>query len=195
MEYNTNRTKLVLPEYGRNIHNLVNHAKTIEDKEERNDFAKAIISIMGSMNPHLRDINDFKHKLWDHLALMANFELEIDSPYPKPTKETFESKPKRVPYSDRKIKYRFFGKTIQLMINKAIEYPEGDEKELLINVITNHMKKSYIMWNKDTVDDEVIFKAVKEMSGGKLQIKDDLKLTESREIINRNKRKRIPKKK
>ncbi len=194
MEYNTNRKKMYLPEYGRNIQELVDKAKAIEDKEKQKEFVLAIINIMGNMNPHLRDINDFKHKLWDHLAVMSNFELNIDSPYPVPTKENFETRPKQVPYNRKPIKYRYFGKVIKQLIDKAIEYPEGDEKNLLIKVIMNHMKKSYIMWNKDVVTDDIIFSAINELSNGKLVINKDMKLAESKEIVHRNKRRRVPKK-
>ncbi|MFC2138444.1 DUF4290 domain-containing protein, partial [Bacteroidota bacterium] len=151
MDYNTDREKLILPEYGRNIQKMVEFVISIEDREERNSMAHAIIQIMGNMNPHLRDINDFKHKLWDHLAIMSDFKLDIDFPYEVPARETFTSKPRKVDYNDREIRYKHYGKTIELFIERAVDMEDDEVKVALIGVIANHMKKSYLTWNKDTV--------------------------------------------
>lgn len=189
-DYNTQKPKLLLPEYGRNVHRMVEKAKTIENRDDRNRYARMIISVMGNMNPHLRDINDFKHKLWDHLAIMANFGLDIDSPYPIPTKESFEGKPNRIPYNDHNIRYKFYGKIIEGFIKKASEIAPSSDKENLISLLANHMKKSYLLWNKEIVDDDIIFQTIQELSQGKIQIGDSLKLTASREIIGMSKRKK-----
>ncbi|RUT79439.1 DUF4290 domain-containing protein [Ancylomarina longa] len=181
MDYNSNRKQLVLPEYGRNVQKMVDFAMTVEDKEERNRVAKSIIAIMGNMYPHLRDVSDFRHKLWDHLAIMSDFSLDIDSPYEAPTKEKLAEKPELLPYSNQRIKYRHYGRTIELLLEKAIEIEEQKEKDALIQMIANHMKKSYATWNKDSVPDEKIFKDIVELSKGKLQIPEELKLRESRE--------------
>jgi hypothetical protein len=194
-DYNTSRKKLVLPEYGRNIQKMVLHAVSLEDEEERNRAAKAIITIMGNMNPHLRDVADFKHKLWDHLAIISDFKLEIDSPYETPTPEKLTEKPRTVPYNDHKIRYKHYGKVIELMIAKAIEYPEGQEKDALIRLIANHMKKCYLTFNKEVVTDEVILNDLSELSGGKLVPDKDLKLSETRDILAKNKKKRTQRKK
>lgn len=194
-DYNSSRKKLILPEYGRHIQKMVDHARTIEDSEERNKAAKTIISIMGNLNPHLRDISDFKHKLWDHLALMSDFDLDIDSPYETPARETLTSKPKQVPYVTGDIKYRHYGRIIHQMIDAAIEMEDGEEKERLIKLIANHMKKSYLTWNRNQVTDEQIFNDIQQLSGGKIIIREDLKLTETKEILSKNKKKRIPRKK
>ena len=194
-DYNTTRKKLTLPEYGRHIQKMVDHAKSIEDKEERNKAAKTIISIMGNLNPHLRDISDFKHKLWDHLALMSDFDLDIDSPYEVPARETLTSKPKRVPYITGDIKYRHYGRIIHQMIDVAIEMDEGEEKERLIKLLANHMKKSYLTWNRNVVTDEIIFNDIRQLSGGKIIIREDLKLTETKSILSKNKKKRTTRKK
>lgn len=194
-DYNTSRKKLILPEYGRHIQKMVDYAKTIEDKDERNKAAKTIISIMGNLNPHLRDISDFKHKLWDHLALMSDFDFDIDSPYEVPARETLTSKPKQVPYVTGDIKYRHYGRIIHLMIDVAIEMEEGEEKERLIKLIANHMKKSYLTWNRSVVTDEIIFNDIRQLSGGKIVIREDLKLTETKEILSKNKKKRTARKK
>ena len=188
MDYNSNRSKLALPEYGRNLQNMVNHIKTIEDRNERNRAARTIIDIMGTMYPYLRDINDFKHKLWDHLAIMANFELDIDYPYTPPSPEFFNTPPLRIPYSYNQIKYRHYGKTIEYLIEKATVYEDEKERDLLIKLIANHMKKSYVVWNKDSVTDDKILLDIEELSKGKIKC-SDLTLTETKDILFRNKKK------
>jgi hypothetical protein len=193
-DYNTQRNRLVLPEYGRNIQRMVEYIMMIEDREERNSLAKAIIAIMGNMNPHLRDITDFKHKLWDHLAIMSNFQIDIDSPYELPTSKILTEKPRRVPYSSGRINYKHYGRVIELMIEEAIKMPEGREKEELTKIIANHMKKSYLTWNRDVVDDELILKDLDKLSGGKLQIVEGTKLNDTREIF-KSRKKRMQKKK
>jgi hypothetical protein len=186
-DYNTSRKQLALPEYGRNIHNMVDYIKSIEDRTERNRLSNAIIAIMGNLNPHLRDINDFKHKLWDHLAIIADFELDIDYPYEVPQRETFMQSPRRVPYGTHDITFRHYGKAIELMIEAAIEMPEGSEQTALITVVANHMKKSYLTWNRDTVGDDVILNDLKRLSKGKLST-ENIKLSEVRDILSGKKR-------
>lgn len=193
-DYNTQRKKLVLPEYGRNIQKMIEHIINIKDREERNRAAKTIISIMGNVNPHLRDINDFKHKLWDHLALISDFKLDIDSPYETIAKETLLEKPKKIPYQHNKIKYLHYGRLIEKLIHKAAELEEGEEKNKLIILILNHMKKSYLNWSRNQVNDDLIFDNMKELSVGKIEIPDDMKLTETREILARAKKKRMARK-
>lgn len=191
MEYNTSKKKMILPEYGRNIQKLVEYTKTIDDKEKRNKMAKGIINIMGNMYPHFRDIADFKHKLWDHLAIMSEFELEIDSPYEEPPKEKLRQKPEAVPYNNYAIKYKHYGKTIEKLIHKAAEYPEGEEKNLLLEVIANHMKKNYLTWNKDSVSDDQILDNLEELSEGKIKVdRNKVQLPDSKEIMSKLKKKR-----
>lgn len=192
--YNTQRQKLVLPEYGRNIQKMIEHIINIKDREERNRAAKTIISIMGNVNPHLRDISDFKHKLWDHLALISDFKLDIDSPYETIAKETLLEKPKKIPYQHSKIKYLHYGRLIEQLIHKAAELEEGEEKNKLIMLTLNHMKKSYLNWNRNQVNDDLIFNNMKELSVGKIEIPDDIKLTETREILARARKKRMARK-
>ena len=186
-DYNTNRKKLVLPEYGRNIHMMVEYLKTIEDREERNRLAHAVVAVMGNLNPHLRDINDFKHKLWDHIALIANFDIDIDYPYDPPRPETFIEKPRQVGYGTHTIKYRHYGKSIEMMIDAALELPESPEKDALLNVVANHMKKSYLTWNRESVDDEVILKDLTVLSKGMVDT-TKIKLSDSRELISKGKK-------
>lgn len=186
MKYNTQAKRLVLPEYGRNIQNMVDYCLSIEDREERKKCANSIINVMGSMFPHLRDVNDFKHILWDHLAIMADFKLDIDYPYEIIKKENLHSRPKRLPYDDGHIRYRHYGKTLEKMIRKATEFPEGEEKNYLIKLLANHMKKSFLTWNKETVDDRKIFQDLDELSAGKIILDEELhKLTESKDILAR----------
>ncbi len=198
MDYNTQRKQLVLPEYGRNIQQMVNQLLDIEDREERSRMAKAIISVMGNMNPHLRDVNDFKHKLWDHLHIMSEFKLDIDSPYPKPDITTIYEKPKAVPYPTNPIKIKHYGRSVEQIMNKAIELEDAQQKEMLTNLIANHMKKSYLTWNKDSVSDEDIIRDVKALSGGKLSLSPDFKFHEVKESVShshKSKKKFPPRKK
>jgi hypothetical protein len=181
-DYNTSRNKLILPEYGRNIQKMVEHILTIPDREERNRLAQAVIIIMGNMNPHLRDINDFKHKLWDHLAIMANFQLDIDFPYDIPQPEEFNEKPRRVSYNTNEIHYRHYGRIVESLITEAVKLPEGEDKDTLTKLIANHMKKSYLAWNRDSVTDEIIFNDLFELSGRKLNVKEGLKLSEQKDF-------------
>jgi hypothetical protein len=177
LEYNTDREHLIIPEYGRHIQKLINHCKLLETKEERNTMALAIIDVMGNLQPHLRDVPDFKHKLWDQMFIMSNFELDVDSPYEKLTKEVLLEKPDRLEYPKSASKYRFYGNNIQTMIDVAVSWEEGELKDLLILTIANHMKKCYLTWNKDTVDDKVIIDHLNELSKGKLSLDESTNLT------------------
>ena len=192
MEYNTQLPHLEMPEYGRNIQVMIEHCITIEDRDERNKCARSIIQIMGQLNPHLRDIADFTHKLWDHLFLISKFKLDVDSPYPLPSAETFTTKPLIVPYPASKIKYKHYGKTIERIIDVAKTYEEGAEKQELTRLIVNHLKKSYVNWNKDSVTDDVIFKQFKEMTNNELVIDESVVLTHANELKNKNHNNQMP---
>lgn len=170
MEYNTERNIMAIPEYGRHVHKLIDHCKTLEDREERNRMARAIIDVMGNLQPHLRDVADFKHKLWDQLFFMADFALDVDSPYPIPTTETIKGKPKTLAYPKLSSKYKYYGNNIQTMIETAIKWEEGDMREMLTYAIANHMKKCYLLWNKDTVSDDIINNHLMELSNNQLSI-------------------------
>lgn len=163
-----------LPEYGRSIQNMVDYAITIQDRAERQRCANTIISIMGGMFPHLRDVPDFKHKLWDHLAIMADFKLDIDYPFEVIRRDNLDTKPDPIPYPCKKIRYRHYGRTLEVLIKKACEMEEGDEKQNLVALICNHMKKDYMTWNKDTVDDRKIADDLYELSDGQLRMTDDI---------------------
>ena len=189
LQYNTDRTQLIIPEYGRHVQIMVNQLMATQDREERNQMSKAIIGIMGNMNPHLRDVPDFQHKLWDQLFIMSDFELDVDSPFEKPQRELLMQKPERLAYPKTNLKYRFYGNNIKNMINVAKNWEEGDMKNALVYNIANHMKKCFLNWNKDTVQDEVILKHLTELSEGKLEVNEsDLPLTDSSELLkSRNK--------
>lgn len=188
-DYNTQRKRMALPEYGRNVQKMVDHIKTIEDRKERNRAARTIIQIMGNLNPHLRDEGDFKHKLWDHLALIAEFDLDIDSPYPMPEPTRFVEKPRQVPYQQGNIKFLHYGKIIELMIDAAVKLEEGEEKEYMTTLIVNQMKKSYVTWNRSQVSDEVIINDLNYLSGGKLKITEGVKILEIKELMPQTKKK------
>lgn len=182
MEYNTLRKPLIIPEYGRHIQQMVDHCLTLEDDEERNGFAAIIVEVLGELNPHLRDVPDFQHKLWDQLFIMSGFQLKVESPYPIPTREEIDTKPNRVPYPGAGYKYRYYGNNIRRMIDVALTW-EGDKQEGLIMVIANHMKKCYLLWNKDTVDDKAIFNHLYELSDKKIDLRDSDEVLMSSEKV------------
>ncbi|WP_165020821.1 MULTISPECIES: DUF4290 domain-containing protein [unclassified Dysgonomonas] len=186
MEYNTQLEKLALPEYGRNIQNMVDYCLTIEDRSERKRCANSIINIMGNLFPHLRDVNDFKHILWDHLAIMSDFKLDIDYPYEIIKKEDLYSKPGKLEYSRPDMEYRHYGKTLEKMIRIATTIEDPEEKEQFVILIATHMKKSYIQWNKE-VEDPKIFFDLYDLSDKKIDIRDsNIKLPEMKDLGQRN---------
>jgi phage baseplate assembly protein W len=188
LEYNGERPHLIIPEYGRHIQKLVDHCVALEDVEERNKMAKAIVDVMGNLQPHLRDVPDFKHKLWDQLFIMSNFKLEADSPYEKPSKEELQAKPEPLAYPKSASKYRFYGNNIQTMIDTALTWEKGEAREALYYAIANHMKKCYLNWNKDTVDDKVIFKHLKELSHNKIDLLEkNESLSEVKDLMRKRK--------
>tara|TARA_B100000900_G_scaffold333130_1_gene294160 strand:+ start:299 stop:931 length:633 start_codon:yes stop_codon:yes gene_type:complete len=172
LEYNTVREDLIIPEYGRHIQKMINYASTRETKEERNKLAKAIISVMGNLQPHLRDVADFQHKLWDQLFIMSDFKLDADSPFEKPSKEILNAKPEPLSYPQNFPKYRFYGNNIKIMIDEAVKWDSGEMKDALVLTIANHMKKCFLNWNKDSVKDQVIFDHLYELSETKIDIRD-----------------------
>ncbi|HEX5001343.1 MAG TPA: DUF4290 domain-containing protein [Bacteroidia bacterium] len=186
MEYNTGRNRLVIPEYGRNIQKLIEHAITLDDREERNKIARAIVNVMGQLNPQLRDITDFKHKLWDHLFIISDFKLDVDSPYERPTELTYKVKPHPVSYPTAKIKYRHYGHIVDDMIRELKKMEDTPSRDQLIINLANFMKMLYVNWNKDSVTDEVIFKNLFDMSGGELSVKQDTRLQQHVEVLQKN---------
>jgi len=184
LEYNSERSLMIIPEYGRHMQKLVNHCVLLETKDERNTMAKAIVDVMGNLQPHLRDVPDFKHKLWDQLFIMSDFKLDAESPYDMPSQEELQAKPEVLPYPKSASRYRYYGNNIHTMISVALTWDEGEKKDALVYTIANHMKKCYLNWNKDTVDDAVIFKHLLDISDGKIDFTNsDEVLSESKNLL------------
>lgn len=184
LEYNTERPPLHIPEYGRHFQKMVDYAVQIEDRAERNKVAQAIIGVMGNLQPHLRDVPDFQHKLWDQLFIMSDFKLDVDSPFPITSKETLQQRPDPLEYPQNHPKYRFYGNNIKRMIDVAVKWEKGDLRDGLEYAIANHMKKCYLNWNKDSVEDSVIFAHLKELSKGEIDLAGDGEnLTDSNQFL------------
>lgn len=188
MEYNTTRELLPITEYGRNIKKMIDYAISIEDREKRNRLAKAIVSVMSQLNPQMRDNNEFKHKLWDHLFILSDFKLDIDSPFPKPPQYNIDHKPEKISYPSYNIAFKHYGKNIEKIIKKIMEKEDGPQKDALIMVIANHMKKSYLNWNRESVNDEVIAQHLEQLSEGNLKLNEEMKLNATRDILAVSKR-------
>jgi hypothetical protein len=183
MEYNTQREKLIITEYGRNIQKMIQHASTIKDKEERTKIAKQIVGVMAMLNPGLRDVTDFRHKLWDHLFLISDFKLDVDSPFPKPEADPVHIKPKRFHYPESASRNRHYGKNVEMTIEKICAMPEGNPKQQAIKDLANFMKLCYLTWNTDAVNDHQIFRDLKKMSGGKIEVDGDVALNNVTAIV------------
>ena len=175
-DYNSTRNKLILSEYGRNVQNMVKYIVALPTKEERNRYAQVVIDLMGFLNPHLRDVADFKHKLWDHLHIISDFKIDVDSPYPKPLPEAIHMKPEPLKYPHQRIKYKHYGKTIELMIEKAKSIDDPDRKRHMVQAVANFMKMAYVQWNKDSVTDESILSDLYALSGGTLKLEENVNL-------------------
>ncbi|HVS94193.1 MAG TPA: DUF4290 domain-containing protein [Mucilaginibacter sp.] len=175
-DYNSTRNKLILSEYGRNVQNMVKYIVELPTKEERNRYAQVVIDLMGFLNPHLRDVADFKHKLWDHLHIISDFKIDVDSPYPKPSIDAIHIRPERLKYPHQRIRYKHYGKTIELMMEKAKSIEEPERKQHMVQAIANFMKMAYVQWNKDSVADESILADLREMSHGELKLEDNVNL-------------------
>lgn len=168
--YNSQRPDLIIPEYGRNIQKMVEYAMTIQDREERNKCVRAILSVMGQLFPYLRDIEDFNHKLWDHLYIMSNFKLDVDSPYPIPNPEELDSPPSRIPYPNGDVKFLHYGRYVERMIDKCSAMEDGEEKRAFALSIATVMKQNALNWNRSTVTDDVILKDLVNLSKGKVTL-------------------------
>lgn len=175
-DYNSSRSKLILSEYGRNVQNMVKYIVALPTKEERNRYAHVVIDLMGFLNPHLRDVADFKHKLWDHLNIISEFKIDVDSPYPKPTQEAIRFKPAPLKYPQQKISFKHYGKTIELMIEKARSIEDAPRQQYMVQAIANFMKMAYVTWNKDSVADETILSDLRLLSKGELKLEENINL-------------------
>ena len=170
MEYNTTREKLILPEYGRNVQNMISHAMDIKDREERNRATQAIIEVMGQLNPHLRDVDDYRHKLWTHLFLMSDFKLDVDSPYETPKPEVLNERPDQMSYPSGKIKFGHYGKYTEKLLKKATEIDDPQVKDSFKMAMANFMKKQYLVHNNGAVENHVIAENLNELSNGNLTV-------------------------
>lgn len=170
LEYNTQRSPLIIPEYGRHIQKLAQDAVQIPNREHRNIAARGIVAVMANLHPEFKNEPEFQHKLWDLLFVMSDFQLDVDAPFPKPTRQSMERHPVVLPYPQNFPKYRFYGNNIQRMIEACARLEDSPKKTEIMFQIANHMKKSFLSWNKETVDDEVIFQHLYELSGGKLNL-------------------------
>ena len=187
MEYNTTRGSMKISEYGRNIQNMILYIASLPDREQRNRLTTTLVNILAIMNPDMRDQVDIKHKLYDHVHLMSDFTLDIDSPYPVPPRPEEAPAPAKVPYTQETIKLRPYGKYMQRMIEKAVTYEEGAEKDELVKTIANNLKKMYLNWNRDSVNDELIHEHLSLLSGTKLKLRDDDRLHSTTDILKANK--------
>jgi hypothetical protein len=190
MEYNSTRNKLVIPEYGRNIQKMIEYVMTVEDRSKRTKLAEAVVNIMAQINPQQKDVSDLKHKLWDHLYIISDFKLDVDSPYPAPSPENLNKKPEKINYKKNNIRFRHYGKNMEFIIQKAIEYEEGPERDAFVKTIANHLKKSYLTWNRESVNDELIEDHLEILSSGKLKLAEDTRLNNTNEILARNRKKK-----
>ena len=189
LEYNTQRGMLLISEYGRNVQKMVEITLEIEDREKRNLAAQNIVNVMALLNPQVREVADYKHKLWDHLFIISDFMLDVDSPYPVPEKAAIKAPPKPLSYPKSDIRYKYYGKVMEDMIKHMTEMEDGPDKEQITQNLANFMKMSYLTWNKDTVDDSTIFKHLEELSKGKMKMDDSVQLNHTAEILAMNKEK------
>lgn len=176
MDYNTTREKLILPEYGRYVQQMIEQVKQIPDREKRNEQIRAIVSVMAILNPALKDQPDFKHKLWDHVHIIAGLDLDIDSPYPAPTKEELESAPDFVPMVRSRLESAHYGRNIQNMIDVLADMPADEIRDKMLKSMATYMRQQYLIWNKDTVSEETIFNDIEKLSGGKLVVPSHIHL-------------------
>ncbi|MBN1339560.1 MAG: DUF4290 domain-containing protein [Bacteroidales bacterium] len=190
MEYNTTREKLIIREYGRNIQKMVQDAVQIENREARTKFANVIVRIMGQMNPNAKDTADFRHKLWDHIHIISDFKLDVDSPYPCPSPKIFSRKPEKVSYGSNHIRFRHYGANIVKMIETVSEREDGPEKDALILAIANHMKKSFLHWNREAVEDDLILQHLELLAGGRIKPnKEETTLSSTNTLMGKKKNK------
>lgn len=176
LDYNTDREKLAMPEYGRNVLKMVEKLREIPDRMKRNEQARAIIRVMEALNPQVHALEDYEHKLWDHLYMIAGFDLDVDSPYPCPEPEIFETAPVPIPMKDLPIKATHYGRNIERIINLLCKLPEGEEKDEMIRSLAIYMRQQYLIWNKDSVADETIFKDIERLSDYRIKVPEYITL-------------------
>jgi len=192
LEYNTARTSLPITEYGRNVKKMIDFAVSVEDREKRNILAQGIVKAMSRLSPQNKDANDYWQKIWDHLFILSDFKLDVDSPFPKPTENTTKLAPSRFSYPEKNTHYRYYGKNIQNIIKKTTVIEDSTQKNTVVKQIANHLKKSYLNWNRDSVTDEIIFKHLADMSENKLKLDEADKLEKTSDLLALNKKNKYP---
>lgn len=183
LEYNTERPFLALPEYGRNVQEMIAHVKTIENKDDRNKAAAAIIDVMGQLNPHLRDEDDYRHKLWTHFFVMADFDIDVDSPYGMPDREVLAEKPERLTYPRQKIRYGHYGANTENIVKLVANISDENEREYHKLAMGNFMKKQFLAYASNSVDNHIIAAQMKELSNGKLILDNPDELIHTNQVI------------
>lgn len=186
MEYNTGQPRLAITEYGRSVQKMIDYCCTIESRDERNRCAKTIVKAMGLLNPQMKEYQDFEHKLWDHLFIMSDFKLDVDSPYPKPEASLLKSPPDRVPYPQSNIRFRHYGKILEDLLRKAMEEKDPKNREIFTGQLAQLMKKQYLNWNRDSVNDQLIVEQLEQLSKGQLKVAEDFKFLHTNDILPRN---------
>ena len=170
LDYNTQREKLHMPEYGRHVQKMIEYVAALPSKEKRNEQIQSVVQVMGTLNPQLRDINDFKHKLWDHVHIISDFNIDIDSPYATPTRESLATAPNPIPLQKTPVKAAHYGRNIQNMIEVIAQREDDEVKTYMIKTLASYMKQQYLIWNKDSVSEETIFNDIHKLSDGRITV-------------------------
>lgn len=181
MEYNTQRNKLKITDYGRNVAKLIDYCKTLDDRDERNKMAETIIDVMAHVNPKVKERTDYRHILWDHMMLIANYELDVDSPYPIEHEEDTILHPHPIKHQESNIHYRHYGRALEDMVKAVAEMEDSPERQKIVSQIAHTMKRQYLQWNRETVEDELIVEQLTELSGGRLSLPEGFKFRDTKE--------------
>jgi len=186
MEYNTSLPVMTIAEYGRNVHRMIDYCLTIKDREERNRCARSIVRVMVILNPQMKEFADYEHKLWDHLYIISNFKLDVDGPFPKPEPEMIKSKPEIVPYPQSNIQFKHYGKILEDLLQKAMNEKDDKAREIFTDQLAQLMKRHYLNWNRDSVNDQLIVEQLENLSGGKLKVSPQFQFLHTSEILPKN---------
>lgn len=188
MEYNTQREKMIIPEYGRHIQKMVEYCLTIENREKRNEYAKTIIVAMGQVNPSNNQTANYQQKLWDHLFIISDYKLDVDSPYEKPTREQKDEKPSTLKYKNSKITYKTYGALLESLVKNVAQMPEGEQKQGLVNDLAQQMKKLYLQYNINTCDEQVLRNNLERLSNGRIILPAEFQFKSNKELLGLNKK-------
>lgn len=188
MEYNTQREKMIIPEYGRHIQKMVEYCLTIENREKRNEYAKTIIVAMGQVNPSNNQTANYQQKLWDHLFIISDYKLDVDSPYEKPTREQKDEKPSTLKYKNSKITYKTYGALLESLVKNVAQMPDGEQKQGLVNDLAQQMKKLYLQYNINTCDEQVLRNNLERLSNGRIILPAEFQFKSNKELLGLNKK-------